>query len=201
MATTNLISKSLGDILLESGNGSPDHTSPKGSIYSDKDTGIVYKNNDGGTVWINFNGVAHGEVYYVDNTNATTISSSNVWVSAGNTFTEGDVTAFSANTDTMVLLDGYDGKYNIVMNATIDYVGGTDNFGVGVSINGGTPPSVNGGAYNFGNVDSTYTTANISSSFVAELTGGTTLELAVLNSGATNNIIVQHGQIFAKLLN
>ena len=199
MATTNLISKSLGDILIESGNGSPDHTSPKGSIYSDKDSGSVYKNTDGSTAWVGFNGIAHGEVYYVDNTTATAIAASNTWYSAGNTFIEGDVTAFSANTDTMVLLDGYDGKYNIVANATIDYVGGTDNYAVGVAING-IPPNPQSGSYNFGNVDATYTTANISSSFVATLSGGTTLELAVLNSGATNNIIIQHGQIFAKLV-
>ena len=47
MATTNLNSKSLGDILLESGNGSPDHTSPSGSLYSYTDTGKVYRNIDG----------------------------------------------------------------------------------------------------------------------------------------------------------
>ena len=63
MATTNLISKSLGDILLESGNGSPDHTSPKGSLYVDQDTAKVYQNTDGATNWQSYQTVAYGEFY------------------------------------------------------------------------------------------------------------------------------------------
>ena len=197
MATQNLISKSLGDIVTESGNGTPDHTSPKGSLYSDKDTGVLYKNTNGATSWINFNGIAHGEVYYVDNTNATSISASTTWFSVGNNFTEGDVVAFSANTDTMVLLNGYDGKYNVVANATIDFVAGADNFDIGISVNGATPVD---GTYNSGNVDTTHTTANISITTEIDLVSGDTLELAVRNLDGTNNIIIIHGQIFGKLV-
>ena len=197
MSTTNLISKSLGDILIESGNGTPDHTSPIGSLYSDKDTGTLHKNVDGAIAWINFNGVAHGEVYYVGNTNATSITGATSWVSVGNTFTSGDMTAFSANSNTMVLLDGYDGDYQINASATLDYVGGADNFEVGFSINGAVPVD---GTYGSGNVDATYTTANIGTTAVTTLTGGTTIELAVRNLDGTNDIIITHGQIFSKLL-
>ena len=50
MATTNLSSSSSGDILIENGNGTPDHTSPLGSPYVDLDTGLHYVNT-GGSTW------------------------------------------------------------------------------------------------------------------------------------------------------
>jgi len=51
MATTNLVSQSYGDVLLECGSGSPDHTSPKGSLYMDLDVPEFYNNRDGTTTW------------------------------------------------------------------------------------------------------------------------------------------------------
>lgn len=51
MATTNLVSKTLGGILQQTGNGTPDHTSPIGSQYTDQDTGSFYINTDGATAW------------------------------------------------------------------------------------------------------------------------------------------------------
>ena len=42
MATTNLNTQSIGDILIESGNGSPDHISPIGSYYTNEDSGTIY---------------------------------------------------------------------------------------------------------------------------------------------------------------
>jgi hypothetical protein len=197
MATTNLISKSLGDTLVQTGNGTPDHTSPIGSLYTDQNTGTLYKNNDGSTAWINMQGVAYGEVYYVNNTNSTTISAATEWFTVTNTFTEGDVIAFSASTDSMVLKNGYDGKYEITANATLDYVAGADNFEVGVSVSGAVPID---GSYNSGNVDVTYTTANVTSNFITDLVGGDTLQLAVQNLDGANSVIIQHGQIFAKLI-
>ena len=52
MATTNLLSQSLGDILVETGNGTPNHTSPSGAVYTDQDTGFQYLNLDGSTTYI-----------------------------------------------------------------------------------------------------------------------------------------------------
>lgn len=53
MATTLLVSQSYGDVLLECGNGTPDHTSPIGSVYMDYDSPPkFYKNTDGGTTWV-----------------------------------------------------------------------------------------------------------------------------------------------------
>ena len=47
MATTNLINISIGDILYQSGNGTPDHDAPIGSRYVDNDTGIQYRAKGG----------------------------------------------------------------------------------------------------------------------------------------------------------
>ena len=97
----------------------------------------------------------------------------------------------------MVLLNGYDGKYNVVGAATLDYVAGADNFDVGISINGGVPTD---GSFNSGNVDATYTTANVSVNCEIDLVGGDTVELAVRNLDGANDVIIVHGQIFGKLV-
>ena len=52
MATTNLTSKTIGDIRVEHGSGAPDHTSPKGSRYTDVATAKLYENTDGATTWV-----------------------------------------------------------------------------------------------------------------------------------------------------
>ena len=194
MATTNLISKSLGNILVESGNGLPDHVSPKGSSYVDQDTATLYINQDGNVAWNALKTVAYGEVFYQDNTTQTTISSIDVWTAVGNTFTEGDVNGFSASTDTMVVEAGRAGKYQIVGNATLDYVGGTNNFEVGISINSAIPIA---GAFNGGALAATYTKANIDINVIIDLSDDDTIELAVRNKDQTNNVIILHGQIFA----
>lgn len=53
MATTNLISRTLGTLLFQSGNGTPDHASHAGSLYTNIDTGICYINRSivSGTIW------------------------------------------------------------------------------------------------------------------------------------------------------
>ena len=90
MATTNLISKTLGCVLTESGNGTPDHTSPLGSLYSDKDTGSVWRNIDGSTQWEKLSTVAYGEAYVQGNTTSTN-AVLNTWVASGINMTEGIV--------------------------------------------------------------------------------------------------------------
>jgi hypothetical protein len=196
MATTNLITKSLGDILTESGNGTPDHVSPIGSLYVDKDSALLYQNIDGTSAgWRSLVDVAYGHGYYQDNTNATTISTTNTWTAVGNNFTEGNVIGFSASTDTLVLISGYDGEYEISGDITIDYVAGTNNYEVGLSINGANPEN---GSYNGSLVDATYTRQCIGFDTTRNLTGGTTLELAVRNLTNTDNIIIRHAQLYAR---
>jgi hypothetical protein len=55
MATTNLITRSHGDIVFQHGNGTPDHASPLGSEYVDLDTGLHYT-NIGGVSWSSISG-------------------------------------------------------------------------------------------------------------------------------------------------
>jgi hypothetical protein len=51
MATTNLIETGYGDLSLQHGNGTPNHTAAKGSLYTDRDTATLYQNSNGATTW------------------------------------------------------------------------------------------------------------------------------------------------------
>lgn len=195
MATTNLISKSLGDVLTESGNGTPDHTSPLGSLYTDKDTGYVWRNVDGTTTWEKLATVSYGVGSYQDNTTVTSISATTTWFSVENNLTEGLSKGFSASTNTLVLIDGYDGDYEIRGNVTIDYNAGAANYEVGLSINGANPQS---GDYSGAYIDATYTRQHIGFQTIHDLTGGTTLELAVRNLTNTGDVEIRHAQLLAR---
>jgi len=195
MATTNLISKSLGDVLTESGNGVPDHTSPLGSHYTDKDNGVLYVNLDGATGWQPLSTVAYSEGYYQDNAAATTISTQNVWAPVGNNLTEGLSIGFSASTDSLVLIDGYDGDYEVRVNATINYNVGADNYELGLSVNGADPVA---GTYNGAFVDSTFIREQIGFETIVSLVGGDTLSIDVRNIDTSANVIIRHMQIFAR---
>lgn len=194
MATTNLISKSLGDILTQSGNGSPDHTAPSGSLYVDEDTGSLYINKNGVTAWEVLQTVSYGEGYYQDNAATTTISAANTWTSVGNTLTSGNNNGFSVSTNTLVLDAGRTGTYQISANVTIQRVAGSPQFEVGVSRNNASPIA---SAYNGASVNSTFTTANITVNFHVVLNGGDNIKLAVRNLSGTNNVIIKHAQLFA----
>ena len=52
MATTNLSNLYSGDICIQTGNGVPNHTAPKYSMYTDLNTGIVHQNTTGVALWI-----------------------------------------------------------------------------------------------------------------------------------------------------
>jgi hypothetical protein len=197
MATTNLISKSLGDILTESGNGTPDHTSPRGSLYVDIDSGRLYQNMDGSTLWTSFSTVAYGHGYYQDNATTTTIGGTNTWTAVGNNLTEGDSVGFSASTDTLVVIDGYGGEYEINGEVTIDFVTGTNGYEVGVSINGVNPA---GGTYNGATIDTTIETQTIGFEAKVTLSDGDTIELAIRNITSANNVVVKHAQLFIRRL-
>lgn len=195
MATTDLSSKSLGDILLQSGIGTPDHTSPLGSLYTDKNTGYVWRKLSGSTSWEKLATVAYGVGYYQDNATTTTITTINTWTAVNNNFTQGLSKGFSANTDTIVLIAGYDGDYEIRGNVTLDYNAGAANYEAGISVNGANPSAGEyGGAY----VDATYTRQYVGFQTIRNLTGGTTLELAVRNLTSSADVTIRHAQILAR---
>jgi hypothetical protein len=198
MATTNLISKSLGDVLLESGNGSPDHTSPKGSIYVDMDSASAYQNIDGVTNWQLYNTVAYGIGYYQDNTTATTISNTgSPWTLVSNNLTLQESIGVTVSGGSMGILSGYEGDYSVRGEVTISYVAGTNNYEVGLSIDGNAPGV---GAYNGTQIDATFTRQHIGFDSIVSLTASTTLELAVRNITNTDNVIIRHAQLFIKKL-
>jgi hypothetical protein len=195
MSTTNLISKSLGDILTESGNGTPDHTSPSGSLYVDQTTGVLYQNVGGGTVWQKLNTVAYSEGYYQDNTTQTTITTANTWVGVGNNFNLDTTIGFSANANTLVLISGYDGVYEVKGDVTINNVTGINTYDIGLSVNNTVPAA---GTFNSATVDATYTRQQISFDTIVNLSGGDNLRLAVRNLTLTNNVIIRHASLFLK---
>lgn len=145
MPTTNLITKSLGSVELSSGNGSPDHSAPKGTLYTDASTG---------TPWINSSGTASGwepllkpgyaEVFLNANGVATTISATNSWVDP-NTLTwnsSGFLNGFTrTGTSSLVVSTNKGGKYMIIFNGTIGAIAGatTQTYELGISYNGATP--------------------------------------------------------------
>ena len=51
MATNIRNIATSGDFLIQIGNGVPTHEAPKGSKYTDLDTGKTYENLAGATVW------------------------------------------------------------------------------------------------------------------------------------------------------
>jgi hypothetical protein len=196
MATTNLISKSLGDLLTESGNGTPDHTSPMGSLYTDKDTGNVWRNTDAGTTWEKLQTVAYGEGYVQNNTSTLTgFGSPNLWTATGISLTEGIVNGFSGNTQFLVALDGYDGDYEVKLDATLTHNAGSPNYEVGISVDGLDPVS---GAYSGCYLDSTQSSQHIGVQTLINLSGGTTLNIDLRNLTDTSSVYLEHAQLFAR---
>jgi hypothetical protein len=195
MATTNLVSKSLGDVLTESGNGTPNHDSPLGSIYSDKDTGSVWV-NIGSSTWELLSTVAYGEAYVQDNTTtATSISVANTWTASGVNMTEGIVVGFSGGTQHLTLLNGYDGDYEIKMDATLTRIAGSPNYEVGISVDDADPTDGRyGGCY----LDATQTTQHIGIQSLVSMSGGTTISVDIRNLTDTSNVYLEHAQVFAR---
>ena len=123
MATSNLITKSLGGVLQESGEGSPDHISPLGSTYVDRNTAVLYVNTDGGYSWADTNKISYGNMITANNTTVITPVVTNTWYSlSGATWTgsSNNGITFSAGTDVLVLNNGRDGKYLIIGNGRIN---------------------------------------------------------------------------------
>jgi len=52
MATNNLVSKTAGEVLIQHGSGTPDHTASVYTKYTNLDDGTEYMNTDGGTTWV-----------------------------------------------------------------------------------------------------------------------------------------------------
>jgi hypothetical protein len=195
MATTDLSSKSLGDILLQSGIGTPDHSAPLGSLYTDKSTGSLWRNVNGSTSWEKLATVAYAEVFYQTNTTLTDIVTQNVWTPVTNSFTLGEAVGFTASGSTLVLGTGYTGTYEVRGDITLAYQAGSANYEAGLSVNSADPVA---GAYGGNYVDVTYNRQHIGFQTIVSLTGGTTLSIEVRNLDSTADVTVRHAQLTAR---
>jgi hypothetical protein len=195
MATTDLSSKSLGDILLQSGIGVPDHTAQKGSLYTDKNTAKLYQNIDGTTNWRSFSTVGYGEGFYQGNTTQTTISNTTNFFTAGINFTAGDSLGVTVSTDRLTINSGYEGLYEVTCCATVAYVGSASNFELGVGINTSEPAN---GSYSGDFVDVTYTRACVNVRFIAQLNASDYLRIGIRNLTSAANLIVRNAQLIIR---
>ena len=205
MATSNLISKSLGDILTESGTGTPDHISPKGSLYTDTSTGVLYQNVDGSTNWESFYTVSYGEVYFQGNTNATmyingnatqtTVSVTNTWYSVRAlswSGTSSNGVTFSSGTNTMVVNSLSGGKYLVTGGGVFNRVTANAKYELGIAKNLISPSN---GYYHGCSTDTTETNTYVNVFGYLELSPGDTVELGVRNTTTTNNVLLSDANI------
>jgi hypothetical protein len=194
MATTNLVSKSLGMIRVESGNGTPNHVAPTGSTYVNIGDNIIFINEDGSsTGWAPLFPSQFTEVYIQDN--ATNISSTaSTWSQlTALTWTIGSTNGNVASTNGIITIQtGRQGRYSILGSGSFTYVATNTAYDLGISINGADP---NSGAYSMGSVASTRPSACcISPRTSVNLNVGDTIRLMVRPS-ANGNILFKHGGI------
>lgn len=192
MATSNLISKSLGGSLMETGSGTPDHVSPRGSTYIDNNTSIMYNRlNDS---WVDFNSVGIGQMSLNGNATQTTVSVTNTWYSlrslGWSASTTGDSITFSSNTKTLVINSA--GKYYVTGNATLSLVTSASLYEIGISKNFSNPQI---GFYQGGCTQTTENSPCINVEGYFNFIVGDTVELTVRNISTTNSIVVTDANI------
>lgn len=194
MATSNLISKSFGDILLESGNGTPNHISPRGSYYTNKDSGTLFINADGSTGWDSFNRISYGDIYIQGNSTAVptgTLSTNTWYLLSGLTFVEGFVNGVTkGNGGFLTVGAGRGGRYQFIATGTLSYLTSTSNYELGVSKNSNVPLT---GNYQGATLASTSPTTNIGVQGYIDLVPGDTLQLVARNISTTAKISLSHG--------
>lgn len=203
MATTNLESQSLGGILVQSGNGTPDHTAPSGSYYTNITTGTLFINSNGtSSGWETLNKVAWGEMYIQTNTTNTPGTTS--WVSLTGltwTFCCGNGTEMTTN-GKLRIKSNKGGTYLVNATGTIQVqdVASAYTFFLGVSKNGATPADGfwQGGMCD-GNLTATATDEDDKTLMInntISLSAGDTLEMSLRMDSATPNGRLESGNIF-----
>lgn len=200
MATTNLISKSLGDILTESGTGTPDHTSPIGSTYVDVNTNVMYSNTYG--VWQPLNFIPYAKLVLTGNTNQLTGIIAGSFYSLGTNnipginwsleYSSGFI--FSATTGKYTLTSDVAGTYYIITNATFNQVTSTSNYEMAISIDSVISP------YSISKVttQASGTGDRINTTQMVGfygLSGGTTVGISVSNELLTTNILISEANL------
>lgn len=194
MATINLQKRSLGSRELSSGQGSPDHISTIGSLYTDTVTGKTYVSINGtSTGWELLQTPSFGELYLSANATVTTIASANTWISTNNlTWVFGSSNGFTqSGTSSLLVGSNKGGKYMVVASGTLQFNVASAIYDLGISVNGSTPTS--------GNFHSTIVPAatyqkTINVSSYLDLSPGDTVSV-VLRCTTATNIILRHGTL------
>ena len=121
MPTTNLISKSLGNILVQSGNGAPDHVADKGSYYTNIDTGTLFINIDGtATGWGPLSKIAYAQMTVTDNATEIAPGSLNQWQSTTSlTWVEKENNGLTFSSGTLKPRTGKSGTFLIILAGCI----------------------------------------------------------------------------------
>ena len=188
MATSNLISRTLGSINVESGSGTPDHTAPTGSMYTDYSTGRTYLR--AASAWTLLTTSSFGGMYISNNASVTTIGASNTWVNLnGLTFTLKAANGVSLSSNTLQIESGRSGKYHCMATVTIKRNVADGIYEVGISKNSAVPAS---SSINGGTINATVLTDNIYISDYIDLADNDTVGLAIQSTNSTSSIIVQH---------
>ena len=216
MATNNLITKSFGNIEIQSGSGTPDHFSTKGSLYTDVFTGYAYVNKDGLKQWRRIQNPNNVNLYMDSNT-TTTNTVSGTWSkfqgigelqqidSLGFTYSSEQIIIISATGDggfQNTITTGTQGFADngwIVVNGAVGtnrwFVGTTgasgSGFGAYVSGDGGATNTYTTGAatsYFYRDVQIPPYVTFLTLSFAIRITGDANDYTRVYNFGTTQNI-------------
>jgi hypothetical protein len=195
MATNRLITKSLGSTELSSGQGTPDHVAPTGSLYTDTLTGKSYINVNGtSTGWELLQTPAFGQLSLTTNTTVTTISVANTWVSTNNLsgWTLVDSNGFT-QTGTSSLLAGSNkgGRYLVLASGTLLFNAALAVYDLGVSVNELSPDN---GSFNSSTVEATGYNRSISISSYIDINPGDTVSI-VLRCATATNITLRHASL------
>jgi len=190
MATTNLLSQSLGDILVETGNGTPNHTSPSGAVYTDQDTGFQYLNLDGSTTWSELILSAHGELFR--NATTTVSPSTTGWTELTTNLISRNMSGITVSGGRLVVGAGLQGTYGVMMSVSIQYNNTNSSYILGVSKNQAVPAS---GQSQTTSVASTRTTANASIVTTVSLVSTDTVSY-VIQAGSAGNVNILYSNLF-----
>lgn len=110
-------SKTIGNILIQSGAGVPIHSAPIGSIYIDYTNSIVYSKKNIG--WIPMSSISYGNFVFTNNSSTTSISTTG-WVNVPSLYENNNVcngVRISGGTNKIEFLRH--GKYEIKIANTV----------------------------------------------------------------------------------
>jgi hypothetical protein len=143
MPTTNLISKTIGQTLIQSGTGVPDHVAPISTLYYNNTNNMVWVNETGlGSGWVFMTPAMYGELDIDTNTTLSTPGGVNVFISlSGLTWVNynNNLKGFTKSGNKLVLNSGCTGTYRIIGNLGVLRNATTNDYKIGVSINGAVP--------------------------------------------------------------